>query len=71
MFMKTLCRTIDAEMGQQLARVPRVFAENQIGGFERGDRARREIRQISDRRSDQKKLARHAPECTSASAAPR
>src|SRR5438105_1000700 len=59
MFMKALRRTIDAEVCQQLSRVSRVFAENQVRVFERLDRARRQIVEISDRSADDDQFAAH------------
>src|SRR5205085_5524224 len=57
--MKTLHRPVDCEMGQQLLRPVRVFAEDEVRGFERLDRARRKIREISDRCADDEEPAAH------------
>src|SRR5436190_9912413 len=52
-------RTIDAEVREQLPRVPRVLAQNQIGRLQRIDRARRHVRQIAEGRADDEEFAGH------------
>src|SRR5207237_9842712 len=51
--------TFDAEVRQELARVARVFAEDQVRRLQRLDRARRKIAEIAERRADDKELACH------------
>ena len=53
-------RTVDAEMREQLARVPRVLAQDEIRGLQRRHRARRHVREIAERRADDEKFAHEA-----------
>src|SRR5439155_1585221 len=56
-------RAIDAEVREQLARVARVFAEDDVRAFERVNCARRKVAKVAERRADDEEFAGH--ECGS------
>ena len=49
--------TFDAEVREELARVARVFAEDEVRRLQRLDRARRKIAEVAERRADDEELA--------------
>ena len=48
---------VDAEVREQLARVARVLAEDEVRRLERLDRARRHVGEVAERRADDEELA--------------
>src|ERR1044071_9656431 len=58
-------RRLDAEVPEELARVPRVFAEDERRRVQRLDGARRKIAEVAEGRAYDEELAGHAAECTS------
>ena len=59
MLVEAVGGAFDAEVREELARVPRVFAEDQVRRLQRLDRARRKIAEVAERRADDEELAGH------------
>ena len=57
--VKAIGRSRNPEVCQELARVPRVLAQDQVGRLQRLDRARRKVAEVAERRSDDEELAGH------------
>src|ERR1043165_8770644 len=63
--VEALGRGLDAEVREELARVARVFAEDERRRLQRLGGARGKVAEVAERRAYDEELAGHAAECTS------